>query len=349
MVLPVSVVGQPQVVLDFAGLPDGPFPPGWVRVLLADDGTGVKTGVSEPTPDTYFKVAGGLGWWDYTRVPAVPGPSVPFDEHGYAASPVGVLTSRDARVGVSFVSPPRLLDIGADEFVLEVIVGLRASDDATVFVGARARAEWSAGIWTTPIALEIVQASGGLPVVLVSAVFDDLNTPIDAWLANPFGELLATLREGTFVAALNGIAEISAAVPDAGGQQPFVFVRVFNRTGSTLVSPPSVAEVRLLSLRDAENPGPTPAIAGDWSLVAPQLPMTRLPLQGLTDADLFARKGARVFEAVKDVEIDVMGTKNLFRQGERVIAVEPFVGQDLVPIYADLAGQRARRVRGGGP
>lgn len=346
---PASVVGAPPVVFDFSSDADGALPGAWEFFALADDGTGAKLGSGEAVPTTYFRVVGGLGWWRFTRAPVVPGVGAPFVECGYVASPVGVLLSRDAEVAVAFVAPTELLDARQDEFQLEVMIGLRATDDAASFVGGRARAVWQAGVWTTPVALEVVRAQGFAPAVLASAVFDPPNDPTEWWRTGHFSELAVTLREGTLTATLNGMSVVQAAVPDADGTKVCIFARVFNRLGGVLTSVPALGAVRLRSLRDLGRFGSTPVIVGEAGLIAPQLPMLRVPLQGLLDGGFVRRMGARAFQVSQDVTVEVAGQPStLLRAGERFVTTETFVGQELVPVFADFAGMRARRERGGG-
>lgn len=347
-IVPVSnpaagINGDSPITVDFSDAIDGSLPGGWEALVLADDGAGVQTGSAEPSPSSYFRVVGGRAGWFYRRIPAVPPPAAQFEEHGAVASPQGIVVGRNAEVAVLFDAPPRLLDGSADQFVLDVAVGLRARDDGMAWVGGRARAEWAAGAWTVPIAVEAVAASGGPPAVLAAATIPTLNDPTDVWDASPLHELRVSVRGGVLRVALDGVVAVEAAVANASGSKVVVVARVYNRVGAGIVPTPAIAAVQFRTLRDPERLGPPPAIGGDIDLDAPIVPKMHLPLGDLLDKGLLRRVGSRAFVATADVSVEVPNGRYAFATGDVIRALEPYEGQLMTSVVRDLAAHRTRR------
>jgi hypothetical protein len=339
---PAAVIGGPPIAFDFTDEADGPLPGLWEYLILSDDGAGAKTTSPDPAAPFSFRVLNGLAGWFFSRAPGLPMLAAPFDERGVVASPAGIVQGRNAEIAIAFKAPTLLLDPLADEFRFEVLLGMRANDQLTAFVGGRARALWAAGSgWTLPLAVEAVSAAGGPIAVLAAAALPpDLNTPLDLWHTVDFHELRIVLRGGTLAVSLDGVMLVTVSVPNAAGAKPVILLRVFNRRGLAIDPAAVVRGIGFRTLRDVEALGPPPEIVGDIDLENPTIPRIHLPLEDLVAKGLFKRSGGRSFVATQDVEIDEVIA---FEQGDVVRAIEPYEGQLLTPVVVDLAHMRAER------
>lgn len=345
---PRSEVGASPIVIDFSDEPDqaGLPGPGWEFLSLATDAGGLVTGSPEPAASTYWSVVGGLARWGYLRTPPAGLPAV---EQGYVAAPVGILDGRNAEAVLALAPPTDLLDTEADAFVFDVTVGFRCADDASSYVGGRVRAEWASGVWTTPVAVEVVQASGGPVTVLASYTFapDALGSDItNIWRNAPLHVLQVTLRGQRLDVFLDGAwTAFTLGVPLSESSKPFIFAQVGNIVGTTFTAVPFLASVSLRTLRDLERLGPPPALPGDVDLEAAPVPMLQLPLDELVAAGYLKRTGGRAWEFVAEVTTDVFGIKYRWNIGNVVRALEPHKGAVLVPVIIDLAALRYARER----
>jgi hypothetical protein len=344
---PRSEVGQAPVVLDFTTEPDGPFPGAWSFFVLSDDGAGNKTSTPEPTPLPFFRTRAGRGLWNYQRSPVLPPVGVAYDEHGLIASVAGVINGSQAELAIAFDPPPTLLDARQDEFAFEALLGFRASLDLTTYIGGRVRAHWnSATGWDTPIVLETVQAVKKVPTAISTAIFPVYNDPEDAWLGGKLAELRVNVRNGLLTATFNGVVSTEAAIDDGLGGVPVILVRAWNRRGLLITAVPCVAGLSFQTLRDLERLGPPPQIIGEQSLITPQIsPVLMLSIPDLMDKGFLKRTGPRVFVFTQDVQANIRGTETLFNEGDQVITIEPFTGQETCGVIRDLAA--IRNARGG--
>jgi hypothetical protein len=270
-------------------------------------------------------------------------------EQGFAASPVGILDGRNAEVVLALAPPTDLLDTEADAFAFEVTVGLRCADDASSFVGGRVRAAWAAGVWTTPVAVEVVQATGAAVVVLASYTFDPEALGSDLaniWRNAPLHMLTVTLRGDKLTVSLDGAWTVSIlGVPLNESPKPFLFAKVGNTYGVGFVAAAFLASVGLRTLRDLERLGPPPQLPGDADLEAAPVPMLQLPLDELVAAGFLKRTGGRSWEFITEVTTDVLGNKYRWLPGNVIRALEPHKGAPLVPVIVDLATLRHTRER----
>lgn len=337
---PLSQIAGDPTSFDFTDEPDGPIPGSWEFYQLTTT-AGAVAGGAEPSPSTYYKVKNGLGLWAYTRSPVS---GDPFLEQGVAASPSSTLEGRNSRVAAFFVNPVPLLGPGADEFVFEVIVGVRLEDEGTRFVGGRARAHWtSGGGWAPALAVEAVQALSAAPTVLSSATLPETVKDTDLWTNSSQHEVEVEIREGSLTVTFDGHVQTSAVVPADGPGKALLLARVYNRFGTSIVPQPALIGMQLQSLRDAVRLGPAPQLPGDVGYEAPQLPIRELPASVLLDGALWKRVGARVFEAKTDQEHDVGGNSYVFDEGDLVRATERVQGQFLIPVVPALDRIRGRR------
>ena len=344
---PTSEVGGEPVTIDFTDEPDGKFPSSWEFFVRTFDPTLVAT--PDPTPfPAHYRVEGGRAWFAYDRQPSV---GAPYQEVGYYAAPTGIVLGPNVEVGVIFVPPTALLDPYADSFSFEVGLALRADAGVANFVGARVRAEYSGGVWTTPVALEAVQATGGDPSAIASHAFapDDLRDLIDVWVPQALAELRVRLVGSELIATLNGVWIASATVPFVRGASPkvAVFARAVNTRGVSRVTAPSIAALQFRTLRDLTNLKPAKALPGHAEIDTPPLDSQMLlPLADLVSKGLFKRRGGRQWVAAQDCIVEVRERRYAFKPGNIVRSVEPFVGQDEVPCVFDLALMRANREEG---
>lgn len=337
-----EVAGEP-VTFYFTDEPNGPLPGLWEHYALEHDGAGAVVWGAEPVPNTFFRIVNGVGLWDYTRAPALPGPADPFSERGYAAAPRGVLEGRNARVSVVARQPVPLVDGDADELTYSVGIALRFDPATGSWVGARMRAVWQSGVWVTPLILEVVRATGGDPVVLDSIVPTPTPDLLDIWTTQPNAELEVTLRGGTLTATLNGVVEIEAQVPADGPAHTALLVEAHNRIGAGIDAVPVVVAFQAQSLRDLERLGPPPQIPGASHLEAPSFPMIALPLRELLDANIIKQISGRQFQFETDAEVAVRHLTFAFNQGEVVRAHEKLSTQPFVPCTRDLHYERSRK------
>lgn len=339
---PASVVNGGPISFEFSDEGNNPLPGPWAFLVLADDGFGNKSTTAETVAEApqRFRVVEGVAGWFYRRAPSLPGPGVAYEEHGALASPQSILTGRNGEVAVVFRAPPLVQDETADEFKFELLIGLRASADLTTYVGGRVRAEWAAGVWTTPLAVEAVSAAGLAPVVLATAPLPDIPDLIDVWDSTPTHELKVTVRNGALSVELDGHILATAAIPDNASVTPFILVRAWNRKGATLDPVASLLGIALRTLRDPARLGPPPQILGDIDLENPTLPRVHLPLEDMVAKGIFKRQGSRSFVATQDVNIDDVIA---FETGDVVRATEPYEGQLLTVCVVDLAQLRAER------
>lgn len=342
---PLAEIAGPPTTLVLDDEPDGPWPgpPDWEFYTLSHDGLGAVAVVAEAAPASFFSVSSGRGLWGYAQTPPLPAGGVPFTEQGLAASPPGHLEGRNVRLAGIFRSPINLVDEMADEFVYEIILGVRFLAPNFSYVGARVRAEWVAGVWTTPIAVEAVSAAGAVPSVLASAPLPGLADPLDFWRNYTSVDLEAVVRGAVLDVNLSDVRLTTAGVASSGPSKPFIQVRCYNRTGSTFVSVPVIEAFQFQSLRDLEALGPPPKLPGDQDLEAiGVLPAIRAPLQELLDQGFVKRVGARRFEALLDFDAEVFDQTWTIKQGELLHSREEFVGQLFVAVSRDLAHERGR-------
>ena len=343
---PVSVVGSPPTTFYFVDEQDGPLPGGWETYILDTDAGGDVSVTPDDDPHLRHRVRGGLGIWDYSRSPVIPGLGEPYQERGVAAGPSGVLVGRNANLAAVLVSPTRLLGDKDDEFIYEVTLGLRFSASPYRFVGGRVRARWM-GSWVEPMTLDAVGADGQDAVAIATTEFDQLPDAVDRWRANPNTELSVTVRGDKMTILLNGVWQTYATVPADGPAKPVIVMRIYSRKGVFISAHPALVAVQARSLRDLDRLGPPPQLPGDVLMESPVLPTLQLPLQDLLDRGLLKRIGSRRFQAVQEFLADVGGLSNggkriLVREGEVMHARERFEGQALVPVTRDLAFQRGR-------
>jgi|GEM_PF-2618399 len=342
---PVSEVGGDYITFDFSDDPDGPLPGKWAYYILTTDG-GVITGSPEPDSLQYFRVSDGLGWWRYQRAPQT---GSPFEEHGVAASPLGILQGRNAELAVAFRTPLDLFEPLYDGFYLEVTAGLRTSDDGVNYIGARVRSEWAAGSgWTTPVAFEIVQAAGAPAAVLASATWDHGPKVMDLWRAGQLAEVRVRLRGSAMEAWLSGAQAHLTVDPVTVNEnaQPIIVARIYRTDGSVIEPIQAIAGIQLKTLRDLERLGAPPQFEPrNVELESPPLPMLRLPLRDLVAAGHFVRTGSRTYRATEDVEVEFMGQGYTFNEGVTVRSIDPIENQDFVTVAVDYAGIRSERER----
>jgi len=338
-----EIAGLPTT-LDLVDVPDGPFPGLWEFYALDVDALGNVDTQIEPSPDTFYTVQDGLGFWRYARAPVIPGPGTPYSERGVAASPSAVLEGRNARVSAILVSPTELLDeLKDDELFYEVTIGLRFDTMAYTWVGGRMRARWAAGVWVEPLAVETVQAVGQVATVLTSVVVEPLPDPVDFWRTHPKVEVEVTLRGTMLEVAVGGVWRTAATVPSAGPTKVVLFVRAYRRRSVFITPVPTIAAVQFRSLRDLEKLGPPPQLPGDADMEAiGVLPTLRAPMQQLLDQGYFKQVGARRFEALLDFQAEVDEQRWFIRKGEWLHAREEWVGQPFLPVTRDLARERER-------
>lgn len=340
-----EIAGEPTT-FDFSDEADGPLPGTWEFYALDHDGVGGVAFLAEPDPPAFFRVVGGLGLWDYTRAPVVPGPTDPFGERGVVAGPSGVLEGRNGRATAILRQPLALLDDNADEFRYEVTVALRLDPVAARWVGARMRAVWQAGVWVEPLVLEVVTADGGEPTVLVTVVPDPIDTPepMDIWANQINAELEVEVRDTTLTATLSGILVATGQVPaETGGNQPALFIAAYNRSGATIMAVSTLVAAQFASLRDFSRLGPPPTVLGSMDLEAPDFPMIRLPIRDLIANGFLRQVRGRQFRFTQDVEVEVQHQKFLFDAGEVVRIREKLSNQDLVPATRDLHFERSKK------
>lgn len=338
-----SMVGGDPTSFVFSDEPDGPLPGHW-EFFVVQTNAGVISTEPEPTPGAYFSVQGGFGWWRYVRAPLI---GDLFDQRGYLASPANVVTGRNARVSVVARHPRGILDVSQDSLSYEVAAVVRGNNDLTSYVGARMRAEWAAGVWTTPIALEVIQATpgGGPPVVLAAAAIELEPDPSDIWAAGPDGlaELVAEVRDGTITATLNGVLQVSATAPDLAGSKVGVFAKALHTSGTLRTVPPILAGVAAQTLRDLSKLGPPPQVEGGRHIEAPQIErIYPMPLAEWLDLKWVKRTGARQFEVLADFDAEVLETRFGLRTGDVIRCAEPYVGQSLTKAVLDLHASRGR-------
>lgn len=346
---PTTKVGDLPITYDFTDETDGaPLPGVWERFAVTTNGSSLSA-IAEAAPDTYFKAMSGLGLWAYNKTAGNP-----FTERGYAASPSGVLTTRNAELAVALKSPHLLLRDaralqGVDSFVLDVTLAMRANDDLTRYVGARLRAQWSAGAWQ-PAVLEAVLSNGTAPPgVLATATLPPLNEPGDVWENNVRHELRLRVVDGAVTASLDGVYEATGTVSQANASnKPGLLVRSYVLLGSALTPLPAIVAFQLRTLRDSARPGGAPLIQGQvFDLEAPQLPTIQLPMDELTDNGYFKRTGGRSWECILEVETDTFGVRRLWKPGNIVRSLEEFA-PGLLPVVPDLGHLRGERTREAG-
>jgi hypothetical protein len=345
---PLVAIGQPSsevgdtdpITFEFTDEPDdAPLPGGWEHFVFTFDPTYVAT--AEPDPTLYYRVYEGLGLWDYARNPSA---GSPFEERGVAAAPRGVITGRNVRVSVVFESPLRLFR-PAEDFTLELIVAVRASDDLGSYVGGRVRAVWgAASAWTTPLSLQAVQATASVPTVLATATFGPYNAVMDLWAASPRHMIDVTARDGTLTVALdNTIAVTHAPISLDRPSKVGIIARIYRRSGLLFTGVPAIAAVQLRTLRDEARMGPPPQVPGDRHYETPVLTQVELPVRDMEARGILRRVGARAWRFAQDVTTEVQGEMRTWRVGDVVRAVERYAGQPIVPVVIDLATARAER------
>lgn len=338
---PVSLVGGDPTSFVFTDEPSGPLPGHWEFFNVQTAG-GVPSTEPEPTPEDFFSIQDGFALWRYTRNPLV---GDPFDERGYLASPANVVSGRNVRASVIARTPVDFLDISQDSLVYEVAVVVRGNDDLTDYIGARMSAARSAGVWTTPIALEVIRAvPGAAPAVLEAATFDPDPDPADLWGAAPGGliELEVEVRDGLITASLGGVVQVSATAPD-GGSKVGVFVKAYQEAGGFRTVAPVLAGVSALTLRDLAKLGPPPQVEGGRHIEAPQIErIYEMPLTEWLEAGWLKRVGARQFEALIDFDAEVLDSRFGIRVGDLIRCAEPYVGQALTKAVIDLHAERGR-------
>lgn len=341
---PVSeIAGEPTTFI-FTDEPDGPFPGLWAGFALTHDGLGGVVWSAEPAPDTFFRVVDGLGLWDYTRAPVLPGPSDPFSERGYVTAPSGVLESRNARVAVILRQPEGLLNLSADEFIFRAAIALRLDSQGPAWVGARMRAEWAAGAWSPEMALEIIVEDGTGETVLASASLADIPDLLDVWRTQENAELEVELRDTTLVATVSGIISVEAQVPGVNRAQTALLIEVYNRFGANIVAAPSVVAAQYQSLRDFDRLGPPPQLPGALHLEAPVFGMIPLPVRDLFAQKLIKRVRGRQIQFLQDTNVEVPGSGTFFfNQGEVVRLRERVSSQEFIPSTRDLHYERTRK------
>lgn len=338
-----EIAGEPTTFV-MTDEPDGRLPGLWAGYALEHDGAGGVTWSAEPAPSTYFRVVGGLGMFQYTRAPSLPPPVTPFAERGFAATPASVIEGRNARASVIARQPLLMLDKDADEFVWEVGLAMRLDPSRPRFVGARMRARWAAGVWVTPLILEILAANDG--EIAVASSFVPPATPdlLNVWRNQPQTELEVTLRGTELVANIDGIIEAVAQVPDDNyDAEVALLLKVYNRTGPSIIPVQSLVATQFQSLRDPTRRGPPPQIPGALHLEAPTEDDTfGLPMRGLLDAKLVKQLRGRQFQFTQDTEVEVQHQKFFFKEGEVVRIRERLGSQEFVPVTRDLHYQRTR-------
>jgi hypothetical protein len=338
------IAGDP-ITFDFSDEPDGGLPGMWENYILSHDGAGAVSWGEEPAPDTYFSVAGGLALWSYTRTPPVPGAGNPFTEQGYAAGPRAVLEGRNARVSAIVRQPVALLDAGQDELTYSVTIALRLDPTTGSWVGARMRSVWQSGVWVTPLVLEVVQATGGDPVVLGSAAPAPTPDLLDIWETQPNAELIVELRGDTLVATLDDVVEASAQVPADGPPRVAFLVETAQQVGAAITPLPTVVAFQIQSLRDLERLGPPPAIPGSSHLEAfPFSDTMALPIRDMLDEGLLKQVTGRQFQFKQDTEVTVAEhLKFTFNAGEVIRLQEKLTTQVFIPCIRDLHVERSKR------
>jgi len=326
---PQSDVAGPPVVLEFENEPDGGLPGSWSFYAFERDGVGGLDWVAEPDPPTYYRVVDGLGLWQYSRSPAVPGVGNPFNERGVAAGPNGVLNGRNALVTVVARQPALLLDPSTDEFLYDVTVVLRLDPQAGAWVGARMRAEWSSGVWTTPLTLEALSSGDGVePVVLDSAQAHPDVSGLDVWRNQPNAELQVEVRGTDLTAVIDGVVVLETQVPAPSRSQLAIVSRIYNRQGAGIYPVPAIVGAEFKTLRDFENLGSPPAIPGPVHLDAPVFQeMVKLPITDLLERGLIRRIRGRQFKFAGETEVEVGTNRYRFGDGEVVRITEQYVGQ----------------------
>jgi hypothetical protein len=336
------VAGEP-ITFDFSDEPDGPLPGLWETYVLDTDAVDDVAVAAEAAPGSYYSVQGGLGFWQYSKVPVAPPPATPFAERGVAASPSGTLEGRNARAAVIAASPVGLLDESQDEFFYEITLGLRFNSGTYSWVGGRMRARWAAGVWVEPLAVEAVQAVGQAATVLAAATIEPLPDPVDFWRVHSQVELEVVVREDEVLVNVGGIWQALATFSASGPAQVVLDVRVYHLTAGVITPLPAIAALQLQSLRDLEKLGPPPQLPGDHDLEGiGVLPTLRAPLGELLEQGYLKRVGARRFEALLDFQAEVDEQRWFIRAGELLHAREPWVGQQFVPVTRDLKHERDR-------
>lgn len=154
-------------------------------------------------------------------------------------------------------------------------------------------------------------------------------------------------RDNQLTSVLNGVVVSSITIPATGGDAtPLVWVKVFNRYGSLVVSAPSIAGLELQTLRDLDKLGGIFPIPGDSELDTPLAAITmKLPLADLMNKGYVSRIGGRVWKVLQDVDVTVYGSPVGLRTGDIIKATEPYHNQELVPFVFDLAYDRGLRER----
>jgi len=340
---PLGEISGDPTTFDFSDEADGPLPGNWEAYALEHDGAGGVAWSAEPTPDLFFRVVDGLGFWDYTRAPTIPGPADPFSERGFAAAPRNVLEGRNARVRVIARQPVNLLDSGGDELRYSVGVALRLDPASARWVGARMRARWVSGTWVEPLVLEIVQSVGGVESILATEVPPALPSLTDIWRNQLDAEIEVEVVGTALVATVSGVIVATAQVPGDSSPQVAIMAEIYNRKGSVIASAPAIVATQFQSLRDFDYLGPPPQIPGALHLEAPDFPMIRLPLRGLLDAKLVKQLRGRQFEFLKETEVVVQHQTFRFDAGEVVRAHEKLSTQEFTPVTRDLHITRSRK------
>ncbi len=339
-----EIAGEPTTFV-FTDEPDGRLPGLWGFFALEHDGAGGVVWSEEPTPNAFFRVAGGFGLWDYTRAPSLPGPTDPFSERGYVATPLNVLEGRNARASVILRQPEVLLDDSADEFVWRAAIALRLDSQGPAWVGARMRAEWAAGVWTSELVLEIIVEDGTGETVVATASLPEFPDLVDVWRTQDQAELEVELRDTTLKATVSGVISVEAQVPGVNRAQVALLFEVFNRFGATLVAPPSVIAAQFQSLRDFSALGPPPQLPGALHLEAPEFAeMFPLPVLDLFAKKLIKRLRGRQIQFLQDTSVEIPGSGTfVFNQGEVVRLREKLSSQEFVPSTRDLHYERTRK------
>jgi hypothetical protein len=334
---PRSEVGEDPITFDFTDEANGPLPGAWDRFEYTVD-VGSVVGTAEADPDTYYRVLDGRGFWSYVRAPAA---GTPYSEQGVAASPPGVLQGRNGRIVALVDAAPPLVDAKQDELWYEVIVGLRANEQGTSYVGARLHARWLGGAWSAPLTVEAIHASGDAPVVLGTAVLPAVSA-LDLWGASAGHEIAAEVRGTVLTVTFDGHTQLVVDVPDQSNARPVVVMRVYRRAGLLVTAVPVLRAVQLQTLRDLDHLGAPPQIHGPVEMEAPLYGRVLLPVRELLQSRNLRQVGGRSFEFLADTLVEVNGTERQWLAGEVVHATERYVGQDFVPVEADLARIRAQ-------
>lgn len=344
---PLSEIAGEPTSFDFTDEPNGRLPGLWEAYALEHNGVGGVVWSAEPMPATYFRVAGALSLWQYTRAPALPGVGAPFTERGFAAGPSGVVEGRNLRASVVARQPLILLDDeDSDEFVYNIGLAVRLDPARPRWVGAQMRARWtSAGGWVTPLILEVLAADGSEPAIIASVVPDPVlyPRPTDIWQNQPNAELEVEVRGTDLVATISGVLTVAAQVPDDNGaSQVAMFASVYDRTGPSIIPQPALVAAQFQSLRDFSKLGPPPQIPGALHLEAPSFPMLKMPVRALLDAKLIKQLRGRQFQFIQDSQVVVQHQTFFFKAGEVIRTHERLGAQEFIPATRDLFFQRTR-------